>query len=83
MSIEQKRFNNHDKDSTNSSISYIFFISNFTFKAFNQLFHNPEISKLLIASLLFDLFDHYSTKANPKIINIAHLLTKFSLLLNG
>ncbi len=81
--IMRKAFDNHNKDLTNNLINYTSSLDKFALKAFISLFHNWEISGLLVASYLLDLLDHYSPKANIKTINIFPLQAKFSLILNS
>ncbi len=81
--IVRKAFDNHDKDSTNSSANYTPSLDKFALKAFNRLSHDWEISGPLVASYLLDLPDHYFPKVNIKTINIALLRAKFSLISNS
>ncbi len=81
--IVRKAFNNYDNNITTSPSNYIPTLDKFTFKTFNQLFHDREISGLLVASYLLNLSNHYSPKAIVKTINITLFQAKFSLILNG
>lgn len=75
--IVRKTFENHDKNSIFSPTSYIVRLNKFVLKAFNQLYHNNEINKQLVASFLFDLLNYYFLKVAMKTINIALLKAKF------
>lgn len=55
-----KVFDNHDQDLTSTSTNYIFIFDKFTLKTFNQLFYGQKINKLLVASYLLHLSNHYS-----------------------
>lgn len=63
--------------------SMILKLNKFAFKAFNWLSYNWKVSRLLIASFLFNLLNYYFLIAVIKTINIALLKTKFKLILNS
>ncbi len=81
--IVRKTFNNHDNNIMTSLSNYTPIFDKFALKAFNQLFHDREISRPLIASYFLNLPDHYSPKAIVITINITLLQAKFLLILNG
>ena len=81
--IVRKAFNNHDNNITTCPSNYTPTLDKFALKVFNQLFHDQEINRPLVASYLLNLLDHYSLKAIVKNINIALFQTKFLLILNG
>ena len=80
--IMKKAFDNHDNNIMTGPSNYIPTFDKFALKVFNQLSHNWKISRLLAASYLLNLLDHYFTKIIVKTINIALLQAKFSLILN-
>ncbi len=79
----RKAFDNPDNNITTCPSNYTPTLDKFALKAFNRLSHDREISGPLVAHYLLNLFDHYFPKAIVKIINIALLQAKFSMILNG
>lgn len=79
----RKAFDNHDTNIMIGSSNYTLTFDKYALKAFNQLFHDREISRLLVTSYLLNLPDHYSLKAIIKTINITILQAKLLLILNG
>ncbi len=69
--IVRKAFDYHDNNITTGFSNYIPTLDKFAWKVFNQLSHDWEISRPLVASHLLNLPDHYSAKVIIKIINIA------------
>ncbi len=81
--IVKKAFNDHDNNITTGPSNYTPTLDKFALKVFNQLPHDREIGRPLVASYLLNLPNHYSPKAIVKIINISLLQAKFLLILNG
>ncbi len=82
MAIVKKAFDNHDNNITTGPSSYISTLDKFPLKVLNQLSHNQEINRPLVASYMLNLPNHYSLKVIVKIINIALLQAKL-LMMNG
>lgn len=57
--IVKKAFDNYDKNSTFTFFNYISIFEKLALKAFNQLFHDYEISRLLIINHLLNFFNYY------------------------
>lgn len=78
----RKAFDNHNNNLTTNLSNYTLILDKFAIKAFYRWSYDREINKPLVASYLFNLLNHYFSKAIVKIINIALFQAKFLLILD-
>ncbi len=71
--IVRKAFDNYDNNITTGPFNYTPTLDKFPLKAVNQLSHDREINRPLVASYLLNLPDYYSLKTIVKKMNIALL----------